>query len=166
LPSTGGSSGPTRPIGTQFCFCDAAVPVSSGTSTVAGGCLNVSATGAILTGSGSTSCESDDLVLTTTGLNPGTFAVTIRSLDAGQPVSMQNGLLCLAGTLQRGAPCATGTLGTATYGPGIVLDSQRLASPAGWILAGQTWSFQTWYRDLGRCGTANLSNALSVTLTP
>ena len=154
-------------IGTPFCLCNTSAPAPCANFFPTGGCLNATATGAVLSGSGSTSWSADNLVLTTTGMNPATFALTIRSLNPNAPVPIQNGLLCLQNTIYRFPPYPTGT-GTASYGPGIVLQSTIWAPPAGWIFSGQTWNFQTWYRDIGGpCGGfANFSNALAVTFTP
>jgi len=51
--------------------------------------------------------------------------------------------------------------------PGLVAYSQTLGG-LGAITAGQTWSFQCWYRDIASpCGiTNNLSNGLSVQFVP
>jgi hypothetical protein len=154
-------------IGTPFCLCNTTAPAPCANFFPTGGCLNASATGAVLSGSGSTSWSADNLVLTTTGMNPASFALTIRSLIPNAPVPIQNGLMCLQNTIYRFPPYPTGT-GTASYGPGIVLSSTTWGPPAGWIFSGQTWNFQTWYRDIGGpCGGfANFSNALSVTFTP
>jgi hypothetical protein len=55
-----------------------------------------------------------------------------------------------------------------TLGPGIAAQAQQANPPGGWILEGQTWHFQTWYRDpTGPCGSSfNLSNALRVSFGP
>ncbi len=158
----------TVTVGTPFCFCNTAAPAPCGNWFPTAGCTNASATGALLVGTGSTSVSFDNLVLTTTGMNPNTFALTIRSAVPNTPLPLQNGLLCLQGTLYRFPPYIANGAGTGTFGPGIVLQSTIWNPPAAWIAAGQTWHFQTWYRDLGGpCGGfANFSNALSVTFTP
>jgi hypothetical protein len=58
--------------------------------------------------------------------------------------------------------------GVIIEGPGIVEFSRQNFSPGGQIESGDTWSFQTWYRDsAGPCGsTFNFSNAVSVSFTP
>lgn len=155
-------------IGTPFCFCTVGSPAPCGNFFPAGGCLNASATGAILSGSGTTSVSLDNLVLTTTGMNPNTFALTVRSLNPNPPFPVQNGMLCLQNTLYRLPPYVTSPTGVGSIGPGIVLLAATWNPPAGWIFAGQTWNFQTWYRDFGGpCGGfSNFSNALAVTFTP
>ncbi|MEZ6017985.1 MAG: hypothetical protein R3F49_22965 [Planctomycetota bacterium] len=155
-------------IGTPFCFCNTVAPAPCGNVFPTGGCLNASATGAILTGTGSTSVSLDNLVLTTTGMNPSTFALTVRSLNPFAPTPIQNGLICLQNTIYRLPPYATSPTGVGSIGPGIVFLAATWNPPAGWIFAGQTWNFQTWYRDFGGpCGGfSNFSNALAVTFTP
>ena len=132
-----------------------------------GGCLNASSTGATLSGTGSTSVAADDLLLTTTGMNPGTFALAIMGTTPIAPPPINNGNLCAAGSIFRFPPFPTGT-GTASYGTGLVAWTLANNPPAGQITSGSTWHFQTWYRDFGGpCGSnSNLSNALSVTFTP
>jgi len=154
------------PVGTPFCFCTPLV-APCGNVFVPGGCLNSVGTGAILSGSGSTSVGLDNLVLTTSGMVPSTFCLTFMSpTGLAIPPTLGNGLLCVGPSIWRLALYPTGT-GTASFGPGIVALTLSFP-PAGQITAFSTWNFQTWYRDpFGPCGQhSNLSNALSVTFTP
>ena len=62
---------------------------------------------------------------------------------------------------------STGSAGALIWEGGIVAQSQTLAT-AGHIDPGETWYFQTWYRDpTGPCGSGfNVSNGLQVDFTP
>ncbi|MEM6674746.1 MAG: hypothetical protein AAF726_18005 [Planctomycetota bacterium] len=154
------------PVGVPYCFCPAAVaPCGNDSGTT--GCINAAGTGALLTGFGTTSVALDDLVLTTSGMTPASFALTFMGTAAVPPVPIGNGLLCVSGSLFRFPPYATGA-GTASIGPGLVAYTLGANPPPGWITSGSTWNFQTYYRDIGGpCGAAfNLSNALTVSFTP
>ncbi|QDV08661.1 hypothetical protein Poly30_42140 [Planctomycetes bacterium Poly30] len=153
-------------IGTPFCFCP--LPSSPcGNASPTTGCLNVASTGAFMTGSGSTSVGLDNLVLTTAGMVPGTFAITFMGPGSVPPVTVGNGLLCLAGPLYRFPPFSTGA-GTGSVGGGLAAYTVANNPPPGHILPGSSWNFQTFYRDIGGpCGSNfNLSSALAVTFTP
>ncbi|MEM8711933.1 MAG: hypothetical protein AAGG01_13355, partial [Planctomycetota bacterium] len=152
-------------IGTPFCFCP--LPASPcGNASPTTGCLNSVGTGASITGSGSTSVGLDNLVLTTSGMVPGTFAITFMGPGMIPSTPVGNGLLCIAGPLYRFPSFAT-LGGTASIGGGLVSFSITNNPPPGQIISGSTWNFQTFYRDIGGpCGSNfNLSNALSVTFT-
>lgn len=153
-------------IGTPFCFCP--LPSSPcGNASPTSGCLNVVGTGALITGSGSASVGLDNLVLTTSGMVPGTFALTFMGPGMIPAAAVGNGLLCLAGPLYRFPIFSTGT-GTASIGGGLAAYTTTFNPPPGHIIPGSTWNFQTYYRDIGGpCGfNFNLSSALSVTFTP
>lgn len=84
----------------------------------------------------------------------------------GVVAPLQNGQLCLGGSLHRYQPqLASGSTMEST---GLVAFSQAHHPPAARLGAGQTWSFQCWYRDVGGpCGhVSNLTNALTVTFRP
>jgi hypothetical protein len=152
-------------VGTPFCLCAPGSPAPCGNFFAGGGCLNFSGTGAVLSGFGTASVAADNLFLTTSGMNPATFAVPIISATSFGPALIQNGKLCVGPTFQRMGAYPTGT-GTMVFGPIVGLAS-TLAPPIV-ILPLSTWNFQVWYRDIGGpCGgNSNLSNALAVTFTP
>jgi hypothetical protein len=152
-------------VGTAFCLCAPGSPAPCGNFFAGGGCLNASGTGAVLTGFGSTSVGADNLFLTTSGMNAGTFAVPIMSMTSFGPAMIQNGKLCVGPVFRRMGVYPTGT-GTMVFGPVVGL-AASLAPPIA-IAPLSTWNFQVWYRDIGGpCGgNSNLSNALSVTFTP
>ena len=146
-------------------LCECHQGGACGNPSAAGGCANSLGVGARLVACGSTRVGADDLTLTAHGLPQGTFATPIMGrATAGVPLG--NGLLCLGGTLLR-YPVQPATAGTLRV-EGLVAES-RASHPAGSALdAGQTWSFQLWYRDVGGpCGgVSNLTNALTVTFAP
>ncbi len=157
---------PCPTVGVPFCFCPTVV-APCGNPDPTAGCQNVAGTGALLTGCGSTSVSADDLVLTTSGMVPGTFAMTFMGGTTIFPVNVGNGLLCLGGPYFRFPPYPTGS-GTGSIGPGLVTYTVINNPLPGQIVAGASWSFQTYYRDIGgACGSGfNLSSALAITFTP
>ena len=153
------------PVGTPFCLCAPGTPAPCGTWFAGGGCLNASGTGAVMTGFGTASVSADNLMLTTSGMNPASFCIPIMSLSSFGPALIQNGKLCVGPTFTRMGIFPTGT-GTTTIGPVVSLAAGLFPSIT--ILPLSTWNFQTWYRDIGGpCGgNSNFSSALSVTFTP
>lgn len=146
----------------ESCHC-AVGPCGNGA--IRGGCTNASGTPAVLSGCGTTRASADDLVLRLEGLTPNTWG-TIFMGRLGSVAPLQNGQLCLGGALHRFQPeLASGTTMVST---GLIAFSQAHHPPAARLGAGQTWSFQCWYRDAGGpCGHAsNLTNALTVTFRP
>jgi hypothetical protein len=154
-----------EPGGTGFCYCTAGAPC--GNTDPAAGCTNSTGVGALLAGTGSSSLGADDLVLTTTGMPTGQFALVFMgpSMIPGTPLGA--GLRCTGGSLFRFGAMPTGAGGSITLGPGIGDASCALFNQSGCIAIGATWNFQTWYRDPGGpCGvTYNISNAWAVTFT-
>ncbi|MGK0482222.1 MAG: hypothetical protein ACJAQ3_002201, partial [Planctomycetota bacterium] len=157
---------PPISIGTPFCFCP--LPDSPcGNFSNTTGCLNVAGSGAVISATGSTSVGLDNLVLTTSGMVPGTFAITFMGPGMISPAAIGNGLLCLSGPLYRFTPYSTGS-GTGSVGGGLAAYTVTSNPAAGHIVSGSSWNFQTFYRDIGGpCGAFfNLSSALAVTFTP
>ena len=156
---------------TPYCFGDED-ECPCGAESLSGGCLNVSGQGALLQATaGGTSVAADDLVLTTSQLPQNTFAMTFMGPGAGN-TPFGNGRLCASpegAKLFRYLPAQnSGANGTMQLGPGIVAASQVNAFAGGDIQPGQTWYFQTYYRDVGgTCGQGfNLSNALRIDFQP
>ncbi|MEL6611986.1 MAG: hypothetical protein AAFQ53_07815 [Bacteroidota bacterium] len=166
-----GCGGPTiGPIGTPFCFCPTAVAPCGNASTTTG-CLNSVGTGALLTASGpqiggASITAPDNLVLTTSGMPGPTFMLMFYGPTVIPPTPLGNGLRCVGPGIFRLPPIlAVPASGIQSYGPGVV-GMSAIHGPPGTITAGTTWSFQTWYRELGPgpCGMgSNLSNALTIT---
>ncbi len=141
-----------------------------GNDDASAGCRNSLGAGAMVTGQGSTSVSSDDLVLTVTGLptnSSGRFYMGAGLTN----VPFGDGLLC-AGSGGYGQFRFPGTLagnaGTFTLGPGLVSHAAAHFGPTGQMTPGFTWHFQVWYRNLvGPCGSGfNTSTAYSVTFAP
>ena len=105
----------------------------------------------------------------------GAFIVAATPNTAGVPVSQ--GLLCLAPPLGRYTPTAGSAqnsvgkfnaagvfenlFGNSSVSTGFDVPATLPDPPGGTIVAGSTWHFQLWYRDVG--GVSNFSNGLSVT---
>ncbi|MDP6386641.1 MAG: integrin alpha, partial [Planctomycetota bacterium] len=151
-------------LGVGFCYADGTCPCGNA-GTGAAGCANSVGTGGAIFPSGSASITADDLMLSVSGLPPSKFGLIFMG-DATIPaLPMADGMRCVSGSLFRfGARLSDGS-GVLTEGPGIVGWTWNNLGSAGHILAGDTWSFQCWYRDLkGPCGTgSNVSSALAIT---
>ncbi len=153
---------------TTFCTGDDQV-CPCGNELPGAGCENSTGGGGLLEAiSGSTSVAADDLVLRTTGLPAGNLALMIVGIGYWD-TNLGNGHLCVGPggrKVFRFPAQLVDAAGAYSFGPGIVDYSfNYFADPIGHILPGETWNFQTWYRDPnGPCGgTSNLSSALSVT---
>lgn len=130
------------------------------------GCANSTGRGALLAASGSSVWNRDDLVLHVTQGPPGQFGIFFMGTNTGSTF-FGDGLLGVAGTIQRWAIVGLSPAGSASYGPGLIAISGGFPA-SGQVLPGQTWHFQYWYRDgAPPCGTGfNTTNALSVTFLP
>jgi len=155
-------------VATPYCFGESC-PCSNDDPVA--GCATSRGNGARLTACGSASTAADDLVLHTSGLPPDQFGIFY--MGAGQlALSFGDGLRCVggggAGIFRYFPVQSSGPIGVLALGPGIVAHSQARFPVPGRIDPGETWNFQTWFRDpTGPCGFAfNLSNALAVTFTP
>ncbi len=133
--------GTTCPAPTTYCF---------------GSPNSVSISGATLTVTGSQDTTINDTTLTATFLPPNQFGIFIYGM-AQQSLPVGDGVLCVGGSLIRLPAQSTGT-GTMSS----TLDFNNLPI-GGDISAGETWNFQTWFRDAagGPAGN-NLSSAVEV----
>ncbi len=150
-------------------FCDGSEGCPCNNDSSDGGCVNSTGSGSPLTASGSTSVAADDLVLTAPSLDPNKFAVLFMGSEAGRGAPFGDGRLCVGGRIFRFSKQSTGSLGTLSYGPGLVSDSCMLFGSEGCITAGSTWFFQLWYRGKqhGECSSGfNTTNGLEVTFRP
>lgn len=145
------------------CHC-ASAPCAN--SDAFGGCGTALGPGAIVSAWGSASVARDDLLLQTTYARPGQSGLVFMGSSTHAPLPLGNGLRCVGGALFRFPVRAIDASGCMQEGPGLVARSQSFHGGA--ILAGSTWSFQSWFRDpSGACGaSSNLSNALSVPFVP
>jgi hypothetical protein len=151
---------------TSFCSGDGSgTACPCGNPSAAGaGCANSSGTGAVLQSGGTLSAAADNLTFTATQLLPGQPALLFAGLNAvngGSGNVFGDGLRCAGGGLVRLGVRVPGAGGDATWGPGL--------GAAGSWAAGDTRSFQCWYRDpVGSpCASGfNLSQGLGATFTP
>lgn len=161
------------PQGSSFCDGTGAaastVACPCGNNAPAGGegCANSTGNGARLVNSGGTSILLDDTVLDTTQMPTNKLGFTYYGPNpwvSGTTFGVQHsdGVRCLlAGGTSRLPNQNTGSTGSFSY-------SGLFANHSFPALAGETWYFQSYYRDLqGPCGTgANFSNGWQITFTP
>lgn len=128
------------------------------------GCAHSGGMGALLEGSGSASVSGNLLAFHAQQLKPGQPALLFQGnneVNGGLGMIFGDGLRCAGGSVVRLGVQAADASGGASWGPG-------LAAAAGWS-AGQTRSFQVWFRDpLGLpCGSNfNLSNGVTTLMAP
>ena len=159
LFSVGGS------LGTPYCFCVTGVCSNPDS---AAGCRNSTGAGALLSASGSASASADDLVLSATGVAPNQFGLVFMGMGQSA-VPFGDGLRCVAaggGEIYRFPIRNSG--GAATLVESGLVGLSQSFNAGGQIGAGQSWNFQSWYRDPGGpCSSGfNLSNGLSITFQP
>lgn len=137
------------------------------------GCGNFGTDGLMSTGgrlgaSGSSSIDSDGLVIEATGLAPSALALILTS-QARRNLPLGDGRRCFGGPFFRFPARMANGAGNLAFGPGEVVQhvSTKLGPPAQ-ILPGSTWHYQIWYRDSnGPCGSNfNTTNAISVDWQP
>ncbi|MDA1266689.1 MAG: hypothetical protein O2816_16535 [Planctomycetota bacterium] len=88
------------------------------------------------------------------------YFLASQTQDFVQQPGGSQGNLCLGGTLGRFTESlmTTGALGELSYQ--VPIDALPSPLPTG-VRPGETWNFQTWYRDVG--ATSNFTQVLSVT---
>ncbi|WP_145194089.1 PQQ-binding-like beta-propeller repeat protein [Planctomycetes bacterium Poly30] len=158
--TTGGTSLTTAkllqggPVGTAY--CGPAVPNSTG----APGQLRVFGTDVR---------SLDNLTLLATDLPAGSAVMMLASQQQGlvfQPGG-SSGVLCLGGTIGRYAAPGQIRHVTGAGSTSLQLDLDTIPRPNSVYsaVAGQTWSFQAWYRDAsGSVATSNFTQAVAVPL--
>ncbi len=141
------------PGGSMANFCNPALSNSTG---LAG----------TLSGSGSTTVSDNDLTLQADQLPLNRFGYFLAGTMQGFvaiPGGSQ-GNLCLGGSLGRFRTAAqvgfTGTTGSISLQVDL---TQIPTNPVQSVLAGQTWFFQAWYRDVNPTSTSNFTDGLRVT---
>jgi hypothetical protein len=146
------------------------VPTSLNATIGAVGCgpANPNSTGApgVIFASGSVAVSADELVLHGRELPPRSFAYFLTSLtpSAMSPVPGSSGSICLGGNI--GRLIAPGQV-VQVSGAGTVrleVGTQSLPQSNGPqpIVAGQTWYFQLWHRDLPLTSPSNFSSSIGV----
>jgi hypothetical protein len=159
-------------LGTVFCVGDgsaAACPCGNESGAGEGaGCTTSSGAGALLRGAGSSSVAADDLLLVTAGMPTNQAGVLFMGPGQVAPALFGDGLRCVSSPFYRYPVRPTGTTGSFTHGPGLVAWSQSHFPAPARIQPGDTWHFQSWFRDPhGSCGFGtNLSNGLEIEFTP
>jgi hypothetical protein len=155
----------------EYCDCAAAIaPCSNGDPNA--GCANSSGLGGLLLsnvgGGGSTSVTADDLVFQTTQVPPNVSGIFFMGANTKPPTPFEDGLRCIGSPVFRFGVQNAGSAATFQLGPGTCALALARFGVAGQIDAGETWRFQTWYRDpTGPCSQgSNLSNAIKVTYEP
>ena len=139
------------PSATPFCLGDgsgAACPCGN-TGATGSGCQNSALTGgAMLEATGSASLSNDTLLLSSSYELPHAFSIFLQgNADLSAPVFFGDGLRCVGGSLKRlYSRNASGGVVAAPTGsdPAVSARSAALGDP---ISAGQTRSYQVYYRD-------------------
>jgi hypothetical protein len=135
-------------------YCSPAVPNSTGAP-------------ARIHALGSDLVADNSLMVSVSSLPVNSFGFFLTSRDQGFtfPVPASQGALCLGGAIGRfvgpGEIQSAGAVGSF----GLTLDLNALPSPTGFVVAaaGETWSFQAWYRDANPSVTSNLTDGVAVT---
>ena len=137
-------------------YCDPAVANTTGAP-------------ADLAGFGSTVAGDNNLTLTVTSLPTNTFGFFLTSQTqafVANPGGSQ-GNLCLGGSVGRYVGAGQIKNSGANGAFSLILDLTQVPTPGGLTaaVAGETWNFQAWHRDLvGGVVTSNFTNGLSVML--
>lgn len=133
--------------------CSPAVPNSTGVPGVIGAF-------------GSESVAANDVILRASSVPPHQFGLFVVSRDAGsQAVPNSQGVLCLSGSIGRfSAILDAGAAGELE----LAVDLAAIPQGAGAVaaVAGDTWRFQAWTRDVDPTPTSNFTNAVAVSFVP
>ncbi|MEM9380000.1 MAG: hypothetical protein AAGB93_08615 [Planctomycetota bacterium] len=117
---------------------------------------------------GSRSIASNDLVLQTDDIPPGTVGYYLCSRAFAPPtaLSIGDGVLCLGSGIGRLNRAGEVVVSDSTGSVRLPLDLADLPQPSGAVAAlpGDTWHFQLWYRDATTGPTSNTSTALQIVL--
>ncbi|MCP3919886.1 MAG: hypothetical protein GY711_30520 [bacterium] len=121
--------------------------------------VNSTGVSARLTGTGSFVASDNDLTLHACDLPPNVFGYLLASREAGfiaAPGGSQ-GDLCLGGQIGRlvGQIANSGAFGRFS----VAVDLTQVPQPNGTaaVVAGETWGFQGWYRDVNPAPTSNFT---------
>jgi len=151
----------------RFCYSGAQGP---GVSYCGPAVTNSTGAPAQMVTSGSASRASNNLVLGARGLPSGSFAFFLTSTTQGFVVGPggSQGNLCVSGSIGRfvgpGQIQQAGATGTIQ----LAIDLGSVPTPQGPTNAtvGQTWNFQSWYRDANPTATSNFTDGRAVTIQP
>ena len=141
---------PTYPLGAAYCTAVA----------------NSTGNGATLRAVGSDLVTDNHVRLEAAQLPPNTLGYFITSLTQGSApgVGGSQGTLCVVGSVGRFNAASQVGQSSATGELALTLDLTTFPTPLGFVAvaAGDTWNFQTWYRDANPANTSNFSEAYSV----
>ena len=128
------------------------------------GALNSTGEPARLEVLGSRKAQAGHVRLKAMGLPPGLAGVFLGSQSSGfQSNPAGSGNLCLGGAIARFSQAGQYGVASADGSYELSVDTQDIPfAPGVPILAGQTWHFQMWYRDLNPMPTTNLTSAVEV----
>ena len=145
------------------------IPQTVGTSYCAAN-ANSTGTPSTLAGLGSGQLADNNLTLECRSMPVNSFAFFLTSQVQGFTANPggSEGNLCLSGAIGRyvgpGQILQAGAAGSVS----LLIDLTQIPSPTGFVAAGvgETWNFQTWFRDSSAQGQAvsNFSSGLEVTL--
>jgi hypothetical protein len=142
-------TGGTGPIGNNYC----------GPAT-----LNSSGLSATIGGFGSVDANTNNVRLDATQMATNQFGYFLNSMTQGfvNPPGSQ-GNLCLGGAIGRYNANVLNTGGTGAFS--LQLDLTSTPTPGGpvAIMAGETWNFTCWFRDLNPGQTSNFTDGLTIT---
>lgn len=135
-------------------------------ATTCAGVANSTGTGGRLQARGSLVASTNFLRIDASMLPASTVGIVLASTVPGFsfPVANSQGALCLGGTISR----FTGPLEIGASGPQgafeVDLDLTSFPTPTGSVAvaAGDTWTFQVWYRDVHPVPTSNFTEAVAV----
>jgi hypothetical protein len=139
-----------------------------GTSYCAPGASNSTGYPASIFATGSPSVAANDVTLTSVLIPDNSFGFYLTSLTQGNVVNPGGsaGILCLSGSIGRyvgaGQILNSGTSGSIA----LALDLTQHPTPTGLVSVtpGQTWHFQSWFRDVASgVATSNFTDGLRVT---
>ena len=126
-------------------YCGPAVPNSTGSP-------------ATITATGSTDLEANALTLRAASLPPGQFGIFVASQSPGfVPIAPNSeGNLCLGGMIGRFVRPGEIRMSGSSGAYSLDLDLTSIPTPTTFVpvLGGDTWFFQSWFRDVSSTGTA------------
>ena len=140
-----------------------------GTAYCAPAAVNSTGNPALISATGFTQVATNDVTLTASALPNNAFGFFLASRTQGfvQNPGGSSGNLCLGGAIGRyvgpGQIKNSGTTGSYA----LRINLAQMPQPTGPVaaIAGQTWSFQSWYRDaIGGVATSNFTHGVAVTL--
>ncbi len=142
--------------------CDGSIGIAYCTAVV-----NSTGVAGELSAAGSLTVADNDVTLTASSLPTTAFGFFIVSMDQGFVMNPggSTGNLCVAGSVGRyvGPGQIQNSGGSGSFS--LALDLTAVPQPTGAVaaVAGDTWNFQTWFRDSGPMGaTSNFTRGLEV----